>query len=230
LERAGFIVSLEVRQSAVTEVADVVFPVAPPVEKAGRFVDWEGRRRPFDLTLRTGSISDAEVLDALADELDVRLGTRAVPRVREEILRLGLVANRAAAPTVRPAPEPVLGPRQALLTTWHELIDGGRMMDGDPNLAGTAKPARAILSAATAAEIGVAAGESVALATDAGTLVLPAEIADMADRVVWVPTNPAGSPSRAVRPTLRATTGAVVTLSNSSAPPVVGAVEPGGAS
>ena len=51
LGRAGFIVSLEIRPGAVTAHADVVLPVAPVAEKAGRFVAWEGRRRPFDLTL-----------------------------------------------------------------------------------------------------------------------------------------------------------------------------------
>jgi NADH-quinone oxidoreductase subunit G len=131
---------------------------------------------------------------------------------------------------VRPAPEPVLGPRQALLTTWHELIDGGRLMDGDPNLAGTAKPARAILGPGTAAEIGVADGGQVAVSTAAGVLVLLVEIADVPDRVVWVPTNPAGTPARGVRPTLRASSGAVVSLSNAAAPPVVGVTEYGGLS
>jgi NADH-quinone oxidoreductase subunit G len=230
LERAGFVVSLELRQSAVTDLADVVLPVAAPVEKKGRYVDWEGRRRPFDLTLRTGSISDAEVLDALADELDVRLGTRSIPAVREEILALGVAAVRPPAPAVRPVDAPVPGERQALLTTWHDLIDGGRLMDGDPNLAGTAKSARAILGPGTAAEVGVGAGESIAVGTEAGVLMLPVEIGDVPDRVVWVPTNPAGIPARGVRATLRATTGAVVTLSSASAPPVVGAVEYGGTS
>jgi NADH-quinone oxidoreductase subunit G len=45
LERVGFVVSLEVRHSAVTEQADVVLPVAPTAEKAGRYVTWEGARR-----------------------------------------------------------------------------------------------------------------------------------------------------------------------------------------
>src|SRR5581483_2882946 len=58
LRRAGFIVSLEIRRSAVTEHADVVLPVAPAAEKSGRYVTWEGRRRPFDLTIAgTGAIS-----------------------------------------------------------------------------------------------------------------------------------------------------------------------------
>ena len=44
LAAVGFVVSLELRQSAVTEFADVVLPVAAAAEKAGRFVTWEGRR------------------------------------------------------------------------------------------------------------------------------------------------------------------------------------------
>ena len=44
LGRVGFVVSLEIRQSSVTDLADVVLPVAPMVEKPGTFLDWEGRR------------------------------------------------------------------------------------------------------------------------------------------------------------------------------------------
>ncbi|MEO9240361.1 MAG: NADH-quinone oxidoreductase subunit G, partial [Jatrophihabitantaceae bacterium] len=59
LQAAGFVVSLELRRSAVTDFADVVFPVAAAAEKAGRYVTWEGRRRPFDQTLtNTGQLSD----------------------------------------------------------------------------------------------------------------------------------------------------------------------------
>src|SRR5690606_39329014 len=62
LRSAGFVVSLEVRRSEVTELADVVFPVAPPVEKAGTFVTWEGRERPFPVVLdHTGALADAAV-------------------------------------------------------------------------------------------------------------------------------------------------------------------------
>src|SRR4051795_1646181 len=93
LERAGFVVSLEIRRSAVTEHADVVLPVAPAVEKAGRYVDWEGRRRPFDLTIGgTGSMSDGRVLNALAEELDVAL---ALPTV--EAARAAMMPPRSAA-------------------------------------------------------------------------------------------------------------------------------------
>ena len=51
VDAAPFVVSLELRHSAVTDRADVVFPVAPVTEKAGTFVNWEGRLRPFDAAL-----------------------------------------------------------------------------------------------------------------------------------------------------------------------------------
>ncbi|MBV9594722.1 MAG: NADH-quinone oxidoreductase subunit G [Actinobacteria bacterium] len=217
LDRIGFLVSLEVRASAVTERADVVLPVAPAAEKAGRYVDWEGRRRPFDLTLtNTGQLSDAAVLDALAEEMDADLGTRTVELIRAELLRLGPGSARVPAPGVAAA-EPV--PAPLVLATWHELLDAGRMSDGDDNLAGTAKPARAVISAATAAEHGVRDGELVSVATDRGTIVVPAVIGPAVDGVVWLPTNAHGSP---VRPVLGAVPGTPVRLNRSDAPPVVG--------
>jgi NADH-quinone oxidoreductase subunit G len=226
LDRAGFIVSLEIRRSAVTEHADVVLPVAPPVEKAGRYVTWEGRRRPFDLTItNTGAISDGRVLHALAEEMEVELRLPSTAAARDELVLLAPTSIRAAAPTVAAAAPTVPGKGEALLATWPELIDAGRMQDGDEYLAGTAKPARALLSAATAAEIGVPDGGTVSVATERGTLMLPVLVAELPDRVVWLPTNARGYP---VRATLGAVSGSVVTLADSDAPPVVGLA--GGAS
>ena len=45
LDAAGFVVSLELRETDVTRVADVVLPVAPVTDKAGTFVTWDGRAR-----------------------------------------------------------------------------------------------------------------------------------------------------------------------------------------
>ena len=65
------------------------------------------------------------------------------------------------------------------------------------------------MSAATAAEADVADGGKVTVATERGTITVPVEIADMPDRVVWLPTNSAGC---AVRGGLGAGHGSVVTL------------------
>ncbi|MDP9417343.1 MAG: molybdopterin-dependent oxidoreductase, partial [Actinomycetota bacterium] len=211
LDAAGFVVSLELRESEVTRRADVVFPVAAAVEKAGTFLDWEGRARPFEVAVPdTGGVTDARALHMLADELDVSLGTPDVATTRREIGRLGRwTGPRAEAPSGGSAavPQPAAG--QAVLATWHLLIDDGRMLDGEPYLAGTARAPVVRLSPATAAEIGAAQGELVRVATDRGAVELPLFVTAMADRVVWLPTN---SPGCHVRRTLGADTGAVVTL------------------
>ena len=74
IEATPFVVSLELRESAVTDLADVVFPVAPVVEKGGSFVNWEGRIRSFEPSLPSNAAPDLRVLYTLADEIGVDLG------------------------------------------------------------------------------------------------------------------------------------------------------------
>jgi NADH-quinone oxidoreductase subunit G len=210
LDAAPFVVSLEVRASAVTERADVVFPIAPVVEKAGTFVNWEGRARPFDPSLPTNASPDLRVLSTLADELGVDLGLPNAVAARDELRGLGAWDGpRAAAPDVAAAaaPEPHAG--QAVLTGWRMLLDAGRLQDGEPQLAGTARPPVVRLSGATAAEIGAADGDLVSVGSDRGSITLPLSITEMPDRMVWLPLN---SPGSAVQAQLGVTTGTVVTI------------------
>ena len=154
---------------------------------------------------------DARVLHALADAADIDLKLPTVAVTRTELGRFPLAANRLAGPWVAPAPAPrPAPPGQAALATWPELLDGGRMSDGEPNLAGTARPARAMLSAATARSVGVVAGAKVTVSTERGSLTVPAVIAEVADGVVWLPTNARGS---SVRSALGANAGDLVKLS-----------------
>ncbi|WP_422772836.1 NADH-quinone oxidoreductase subunit G [Plantactinospora sp. WMMC1484] len=218
LEKVPFLVSLELRHSAVTRRADVVFPVAPAVEKAGSFLDWEGRLRTFDAVLNTAAMTDARVLDAIAAQLDVRLGTGDVNAVRRELGALPATgANRAAAPAVAPAGPVRPGPGEAVLATWHQLIDDGTLTEGDPLLRGTARPPVVRLGKGAAEALGVAEGEAVTVGTDRGALTLPAAITDLPDDVVWLPTN---SPGAGVRRSLGVTSGAIVRLTAGPATPV----------
>jgi NADH-quinone oxidoreductase subunit G len=187
LDRAGFVVSLELRRTRVTEYADVVFPVAAAAEKAGRYVNWEGRRRPFDLTLTgTGQLSDGRVLNALADELDVDLGLPTPAAARAELARLGIGSVRTAAPDL---PVPSQPSRSGLtLASWRELIDRGSMLDGEPNLAGTAKPLRVVLGKQTAADLGVSEADLVTVTAGGRSITVPVELAeDAAPATVWLP-------------------------------------------
>jgi NADH-quinone oxidoreductase subunit G len=96
-----------------------------------------------------------------------------------------------------------------VLATWRALLDLGRGQDGEPYLAGTARPSVARMSAATAAEAGVADGARVTVSTARGSVTLPVAVTDMPDRTVWVPTN---SPGSRVRRDLVAGWGSLVTL------------------
>ena len=219
LAAAGFVVSLEVRSSQVTPYADVVLPVAPTSEKAGSFLNWEGRIRPFEVALRGAtSLSDHRVLTALADEMDVHLGLPTAESAWAELNRLLGTAPadtpHAPIPAAPAAAAPALGAGQAVLATWSELINTGRLQDGEQTLAGTAKPARAILSRATAAGLGIASGDLVAVSTAAGSITVPAVLAEMADGVVWLPSNARGSD---VRTALGAGHGDVVSVSTGTA-------------
>jgi NADH-quinone oxidoreductase subunit G len=201
LEAAPFVVSLELRTSAVTDRADVVLPVAAVAEKAGTFVNWEGRGGSFGPALAVpGAQPDLEVLGSIADEMDVHLGLPDAAAARRELAALGTwQGQRAAEPYATPAIrlEPaLLAAGEAVLATWNELLDAGRMQDGEPYLAGTARQPAARMSAATAAEAGTGDGGKVTVATANGSVTVAVEVTDMPDRVVWLPANAAGCAAR----------------------------------
>ncbi|HVX69582.1 MAG TPA: NADH-quinone oxidoreductase subunit G [Mycobacteriales bacterium] len=195
IEQSPFVVSLELRESAITDRADVVFPVSAVAEKPGLFLDWEGRMRPFEATLESdGPMPDLRVLHRLALAMGVDIGTPDASTVQAEIAKLGAWSGeRPAAPTVAAGAAASAGAGQATLATWHTLLDDGRLQDGVPELAGTRKPAVARLSAATATSLGLTDGAPVTVSSDAGKVTLPLVVTEMADGVVWIPTHSPGS-------------------------------------
>jgi len=206
----AFVVSLEMRSSEITELADVVLPVASVAEKAGTFINWEGREREFDAALGdTSAMSDARVLSMIAGEMGLRLaGTPG--ELRAEFGQIGRWDGDPVAPPDELPAEPVrAGAGQAVLATWRMLLDDARMQDGETELAGTARRPVARLSAATAAMCGVAESEQITVTTDTGAITLPLEITDMVDDVVWVPQL---SPGSHVHEALGAVAGDVVTI------------------
>jgi NADH-quinone oxidoreductase subunit G len=193
-----FVVSFEIRESAVTAVADVVLPVAAHAEKAGMFVDWEGRVRHFDRAIESGFVSDHRALDMLADELGEFLGCRTVAEIRTEMERIGpSQAARPAAPSVEAGEVPSAVDGHLVLATWRHLLDKGRLQDGEPFLAGTAPKPAANVSPATADSLGVVEGDKVTVVAGDERVTVPVAVTQMADHVVWLPTNSAGCDLRA---------------------------------
>ncbi|WP_053913297.1 NADH-quinone oxidoreductase subunit G [Streptomyces sp. TP-A0875] len=200
LDEVGFLVSLELRPGEVTDRADVVLPVAAVAEKAGTFLNWEGRVRSFEAALKPEQMTrrlaptDGRVLQMLADAMDVHLGLPDLATTRAEIDRLGPwdgARPEGARHTAGALPRPAAG--EAVLAGHRLLLDLGLLQQGDEALAGTRHAALARVSSATAAEAGVKDGDRLAVTGPAGTVALPLSVTDMPDRVVWLPLNSAGA-------------------------------------
>jgi NADH-quinone oxidoreductase subunit G len=136
--------------------------------------------------------------------MDVHLGLPDAAAARAELAALGIWRGaRPEPPSVGESWPNALsvqhlgrsGVLDVRLATWHQLLDSGRMQDGEPSLAGTARPAVARMSAVTAAEAGIADGDKVTVATDRGSVTVPVVVVPMADHVVWLPA--AGLPQAA---------------------------------
>jgi NADH-quinone oxidoreductase subunit G len=185
VEAAGFVVSLENHHSAVTALADVVLPVGVVTEKAGTFLDWEGRPRPFGQVFRDAlTSSDARVLSMIATALDVDMPAD-ITSLRLELGRLGPWSGARVA---GPEGGSGAGASGVVLASWRQLLDSGVMQEGEPHLAATARPTVALVSAATAAGL----GDFVTITGPLGSLTLPVAVGDVLDDVVWVPMNSPG--------------------------------------
>lgn len=208
LAKAKCVIQLEVRRSAITEDADIVLPVAPPHEKTGTFINWEGRLRPFGQALASHALADWQVLSKLAAVAGVDLGLNSVKQILAEYEELATWdGKREDVSCDYGQVDHQVGEDQVLLSTWKPLLDAGRCQDGEPHLAGTARKPVARTSAATAEKFGVAGEVKVVGAR--GAITLPLVITDMPDGVVWVPQC---SPGSTVHETLGVRDGEAVSL------------------
>ena len=206
-----FVVSLEISHSAVTAVADVVLPVAAVVEKSGTFLDWEGRARSFEKAIDESlQRSDVRILSMLADQLGKAINLPTVAATRRELATLGKWDGaRESFVKSAAAPAPSVSGNEAQLVSWRHLLDLGTLQDGEENLAGTARTARAHISATRAEALGVNTGDHVKISNAFGAITLPVEITEISDALIWAPRNSIGSQLNA---NLGATSGVVTVV------------------
>jgi NADH-quinone oxidoreductase subunit G len=150
--------------------------------------------------------------------MDVDLFTQTPAAAAAELAELGTAAVTPSTPATRPSPPSsppdgngaFLSPGERTgpsthggirLATWRQLIDGGALLAEEPDLPGTARPARLRVSAGTAERLGLVAGEPARLraaeapgrhAADRGDLGLVVELADLPEDVVWAPSHVPG--------------------------------------
>ena len=210
MSEAGFLVQLEVRRSEISEHADVVFPVAPPVEKNGTFVNWEGRVRPFGQAHVSRARTDRQVLAMLAAEMGSDLHVNDIAELHRELAGLGISATHPAMQPTSAVATSKLAPGQAYLATHKPMLDGGRLQDFEEHLAATARRPVVYVARELAKANGIHSGSQLQVSTQTGSITLPAVIAPLAPNTVWLPECSAGS---TVRQSLGGGQGLIVNLS-----------------
>jgi len=193
--KKSFVVSLEIAPSSVTEVADVVLPVAAITEKSGSFLNWEGRPRAFDSAVAESlNRSDVRILSALADAMGTSIMLGTVSATAREIAQLGKWdgARTAFTPVAAVNPASPSGD-QAIIASWRRLLDMGTLQRGEDNLAGTRRQTVAVISDKRAASLGVVTGDLLKISNTTGAITLPALVEDIHDDAVWLPRNSFGS-------------------------------------
>ncbi len=188
-----FIVSLEMRPSAITEFADVIFPIAAVTEKSGSFMSWAGTSRSFEKAAPDADHrSDAYVLSILSDAMGTPINLTGSKAAAKEIAAVGSWDGARATFTATQSKNLHEG---VILATWRHLLDNGSLQANEPNLAGTARKNLARVSAKLANELGVKNGDLVTVSTDRGSLALPIEVSEILDGVIWLPRNGVGAES-----------------------------------
>lgn len=146
---------------------------APTTDKAGTFVTWEGRPRPFDAVFSSpSSLPDLRILAGIAEELDATLGFRTVAEARIQMEQLGPWDGERAG---FDGFDTLAGARGSTdeeglaLSTWKLLIDNGSMQDGDEHYRATARPPVARVSQ----QVYDAAGPLVTITGDRSWVTLP---------------------------------------------------------
>jgi len=186
-----FVVSLEIRQSDITDIASVVLPVAAVVEKSGSFMDWQGSARNFEAAVEQSlNRSDVRILSMLADEIGEPINLATVKSARNEFESIGnwdgsknSMKPVAATSAINPSSD------EAVLNSWRNLLDKGSMQDGEDNLAGTARKSVVVISPARAKSLSVSENDLVRVSNDYGAITLPCSINDIEDSSVWLPRN-----------------------------------------
>ena len=186
-----FVVSLEIRQSDITDIASVVLPVAAVVEKSGSFMDWQGNARNFEAAVEQSlNRSDVRILSMLADEIGKPINLATVKSARNEFESIGnWDGSKNSMKPVEASSVINASGDEAVLNSWRNLLDKGSMQDGEDNLAGTARKSVVVISPARAKSLSVSENDLVRVSNDYGAITLPCSINDIEDSSVWLPRN-----------------------------------------
>ena len=194
---AAFTVQLAHRRTAVSEHADVVFPVALMSQVNGHVMNWEGRWRGVRALdgVKVAAMSDRKVLLSLARVLGTDLE---LPSNRDLVAGMRREAPAVYAPQATAATGVTGAPQGEglILDTWPELMGESEALAETTFVGSDRRRGHARISPATADALGIhhcsgcGGHSSIELTVGDTTVTLPVTVwPTMLDDVVWVPSN-----------------------------------------
>ena len=193
LQNVGTVVVQSMELGDLGPYVSVFLPAASFLEREGHVSDWEGRSQRVRPLRAAAGISrpDWEIFAGLAAAGGGDLGFDTLDELHEEMARLWAPREVTVTPVSTPPPAPADG---LTLTTYHLLVDEGRMSEGADELKATlAEPAFAEMHPSDAGAHGLADGLGVRLRTAAGEAVVPLRVTEhIAPGTVFVPFNQPG--------------------------------------
>lgn len=188
----AFTIQLAQRHTELSDCADVVFPVSLISEVTGHFLNWEARWRNVQPLhgVPVTTMSDRRVLGTIAQAMGTSLKIPASTKIADLLRTAATGTAGGAMPPVADSASHGL-----VLDSWRELMGDSAALDGTIFKGSDHRRGRLRVSPATAAAYGLTAGGAATVATSQGSITLPVSvIPEMADDVVWVPSNVPGNP------------------------------------
>jgi predicted molibdopterin-dependent oxidoreductase YjgC len=195
LEKLEFLVACDLFETATTELADVVLPLASWAEYDGHYVNLEGRSQRASQAVKT--IGEAkpgyEIAQLIARSMDVAWfedDDELHGQVRE-ILDLDTVLPLPDEfMEIRPLPDDDKTDHGIPLFIVDDSHHSGHLTEKAPSLANFASEPYIELSSEMAAKHKIAEGDSVRVESEIGKVLLPARISECLDNgVALVPRN-----------------------------------------
>jgi len=191
LEKAPFVVSLETRPSAATELADVVLPVATLDQQAGTFMDWTLTARSVEPVLSPQPMTDRRVLAELARRMGADLGVPSYAAAHQTVLQM--IAEQAAIVPSAPSRSHSSAKHDhgaLTLATWRTLLSPeSRCLDGADVVP---RAATVVVGPSTAATANLSVGAKVTVRGPGDASCTAPLVIDetAAAGIVWVPDAP----------------------------------------
>ena len=201
LKKLDFLVVCDLFETATTELADVVLPLASWAEYEGYYCNLEGKTQKAAQAIKP--IGEAkpgyEIIEAIAKALNIKLFDGA-DQLHSEVKRLLQIDHVIDRPNdfleVKPVPDVDHGDFEIPLYIIDDPHHSGHLTEKAPSLANFVGEPYIEISPELASKLKLQQGDSVRVESEIGKVILPAKISEhIKNDVVLVPRN---FPSKAV--------------------------------